>query len=139
MMAGRIEAYIHSDSTTESKGGVLLDVRCETDFGAKTDVFKDFCKKVAILFYAYFDVSVAAATLNGEEDLGEEDREVIFYRGLPLLSNDAVEQIGDLQDAVEEELGEEILVRRIVKYDLTDDLSGQSGLVADFAISKLAQ
>ena len=51
MMAGRIETYVHSDAVTENKGGCIVHVKCETDFGARTDGFKEFAKKVARLAY----------------------------------------------------------------------------------------
>lgn len=51
--AGRIEVYIHSDSTTLNKGGCLVRVLCQTDFGAKTEEFIKFCKKVAKMMYGY--------------------------------------------------------------------------------------
>ena len=50
-MAGRVEAYIHSDSITPNKGGALVTVSCETDFAAKTPVFAEFCKLVAKMAY----------------------------------------------------------------------------------------
>jgi translation elongation factor EF-Ts len=52
-MVGRIESYIHSDKSTPNKGGVLVKVTCQTDFAAKTDEFKVFSKKVAMLAYAF--------------------------------------------------------------------------------------
>jgi len=41
---GLISSYIHHNG----KVGVLLEVNCETDFVAKTDPFKEFCKDVAL-------------------------------------------------------------------------------------------
>ena len=52
-MAGRIEAYIHSDTVTPNKGGCLIEVTCQTSFAACTEEFIDFCKKAAKLVYAY--------------------------------------------------------------------------------------
>ena len=51
-MPGRIETYTHSDSTTENKGACIVKIACETDFGAKTDEFKAFCKYAARMIYA---------------------------------------------------------------------------------------
>ena len=50
-MAGRIEVYVHSDSTTENKGAIAVKVTTTTDFAARTDVFKAFAKKAAMLTY----------------------------------------------------------------------------------------
>jgi translation elongation factor EF-Ts len=46
-MNGRIETYTHSDSTTPNKGGALVAVICDTDFGARTPEFVDFTRSVA--------------------------------------------------------------------------------------------
>ena len=41
---GMVESYINDDATV----GVIVEVNCETDFVAKTDNFKAFCKDVAM-------------------------------------------------------------------------------------------
>lgn len=51
MAEGRIEVYVHSDSTTENKGGVIIKVTCRSDFAARTDVFKRFTREAAMLVY----------------------------------------------------------------------------------------
>lgn len=53
MSVGRIESYLHSDKTTPNKGGVLVKVTSDTDFGAKTDGFIAFSQKVAKMAYAF--------------------------------------------------------------------------------------
>ena len=52
-MASRIESYIHSDNSTPGKGGSLIEVRCKTDFGAKTDEFAEFSKFAAKIAYGF--------------------------------------------------------------------------------------
>jgi translation elongation factor EF-Ts len=52
-MAGRIEAYIHSDSIVPNKGGCLIELQCQTDFAARTDAFIGFARKVAKLMFGY--------------------------------------------------------------------------------------
>src|ERR1035437_3036815 len=42
--AGLIEAYLHSNATT----GVLLDIRCETDFVAKSSEFKNLAHEICL-------------------------------------------------------------------------------------------
>jgi len=41
---GRVEAYIHHDGKT----GVLVEVNCETDFGAGSDVFRTLCRELCL-------------------------------------------------------------------------------------------
>ena len=50
-MAGRIETYVHSDTVTENKGGCMVLVTCQSDFGARTKEFKMFARKVAKMAY----------------------------------------------------------------------------------------
>ena len=41
---GLVETYLHPNG----KVGVLLDVRCETDFAAKTEEFKELAHELAL-------------------------------------------------------------------------------------------
>ena len=61
MNGKRIESYLHSDNSTENKGGSLIELKCETDFGARTDEFKAFAKKIAQL--AFGSLSACEATI----------------------------------------------------------------------------
>lgn len=47
MKAGRIETYIHSDSSTPNKAGAMVRVCCKTDFAARTPQFIAFAQTVA--------------------------------------------------------------------------------------------
>jgi len=53
MTVGRIESYLHSDRTTPNKLGVLVKVTSSSDFGAKTDEFIRFTKRIAQLSAGY--------------------------------------------------------------------------------------
>ena len=48
-MPGRVEAYTHSDESIPNKIGCLVEVTCDSDFGAKTEEFSAFCKHVAMM------------------------------------------------------------------------------------------
>jgi translation elongation factor EF-Ts len=50
-MVGRIETYIHSDNITPNKGGVLIYVKCDTDFAARTPEFIEFSEMAAKRVY----------------------------------------------------------------------------------------
>jgi hypothetical protein len=52
-MAGRIEAYIHSDSVVSNKGGCLVEAQCQTDFAARTDIFIAFARKLARSMFGF--------------------------------------------------------------------------------------
>ncbi len=51
-MVGRIEVYLHSDSSTPQKGGALIKVTSVTDYAARTAAFIMFCQLAAKLAYA---------------------------------------------------------------------------------------
>ncbi|MGH1363784.1 MAG: translation elongation factor Ts [Calditrichia bacterium] len=69
---GLVEAYIHAGG----KLGVLVEVNCETDFVAKTDDFKDFCRNLAMHIAAAEPVA-----LNREDmDSSVIEKELDIYR-----------------------------------------------------------
>lgn len=50
-MNGRIETYVHSDSTTKNKGACMVRVVCKSEAGSKTEEFRTFAKRAAQLCY----------------------------------------------------------------------------------------
>ncbi len=78
-MPGRIQTYTHSDSTTPNKGGVILEVTCETDFGARTPQFIKFAEFVAQAAYGsgkYTWPELCAAWPAAEQAKGEVEAEI---------------------------------------------------------------
>lgn len=51
-MAGRIETYMHSDTSVPNKGGAMIEVNCKTDFAARTSQFVTFSREAAKLAFA---------------------------------------------------------------------------------------
>jgi len=68
--AGLIESYVHSNA----KIGVLLDLRCETDFVAKNSLFKELAHEIAL------QIAAMAPKYISETDIPEavikEEKEV---------------------------------------------------------------
>jgi elongation factor Ts len=60
---GLVEAYIH----VGGKVGVLVEVNCETDFVAKTDEFKAFCRDICL------QIAAASPTYVRREEVPESD------------------------------------------------------------------
>ena len=60
---GLIESYIH----VGGKVGVLIEINCETDFVAKTDEFKAFCRDVCL------QIAATSPTCVRREDVPEAD------------------------------------------------------------------
>jgi len=69
---GLIASYIHPGD----KLGVLVEINCETDFVAKTDVFKELVKDVAM------QVAAASPLVISREELSEEmiEKEKQIYK-----------------------------------------------------------
>ena len=93
--AGLIYAYIHN-----GRVGAMVEVGCETDFVAKTEDFVNLCKEVAM----------QVASMNPENV--EELLNQAYIRDLKLT-------IGDLVKGVIGKLGENIQVRRIIRFSLS--------------------
>ncbi|OGD86215.1 translation elongation factor Ts [Candidatus Curtissbacteria bacterium RBG_13_35_7] len=93
--AGRIETYIHGDG----KVGAMVEVACETDFVAKNDVFKDLAHEIAM--------QVAAMEPKDIEELLKQE----YIR-------DASKKIEDLVTEAVTKLGENIVIKRFIRFKL---------------------
>jgi len=60
--SGLIESYIHANG----KVGVLLDLRCETDFVAKNELFKELAHEICL------QIAAMSPEFVSEEDISEE-------------------------------------------------------------------
>ncbi len=135
---GRIESYIHPGNQI----GVLLEVNSETDFVAKTDEFKEFCREVAMHIAAMAPLAVSREDLDPEvlqkekeiyleqvknsgkpEQVWEkivEGKMKKFYTEACLLEQPWVRNdkmtIEDLRKEVAGKLGENIVIRRFVRF-----------------------
>jgi elongation factor Ts len=139
---GLISAYIH----TGSKLGVMVEVNCETDFVARTDEFKGMVKDIAMHIAASAPLAVAREdispeVLEAEKRVYEEQaREAkkpenlwekiiagkleAFYKASCLMEQEFVKDpsitISDLVKAMIAKTGENIVVRRFIRYKLGD-------------------
>ena len=92
--AGYLEAYVHG-----GRIGVLLEIRCETDFVAKNDQFKSFAH----------DVALQIASMN------PENVEVLLAQNF--IKNPSV-TIGDLLTQTIAMIGENMKIERFCRYEL---------------------
>ncbi len=90
---GMVEGYV----TENGQVGVIVEVNCETDFVAKTDNFKDFCKKIAR------HIALAAP----------KDVEALLTQK---FADDPSKTITDLVSDATVAIGEKISVRRFARY-----------------------
>jgi len=136
---GVVASYIH----TNSKIGVLVEINCETDFVARTDVFKHFVKDVLLQI-----ASANPLYVNPEDvppEVVEKEKEIYkeqikgkpeqvankiiegklqkWYSEVCLLNQPFVKEpdkytIKDLLTAKIAELGENIIIKRFTRYHL---------------------
>ncbi len=137
---GLIEAYVHFNGRV----GVLVEVNCETDFVARTSEFKEFARNVALhvasmnpLTVSPEDVSQKA--LDEERGIAErqaaemgkpaeitarivEGRMKKFVNEKALLTQPYVKEpdkaVGELLQDTIQRVGENIVIRRFVRYEV---------------------
>jgi elongation factor Ts len=140
---GQIASYIHHNG----KVGVLVEMNCETDFVANTPDFRNLVKSVAEHIAAASPVAVdvdgiPADTVARERRIAEEQVKAsgkpdhivgkivegkieAFYKDVVLLHQPWVREpkksIGDLVKEMSSKVGENIQVRRFVRYQLGEE------------------
>ncbi len=111
---GLVEAYIHS-----GRVGAMVELNCETDFVARNEAFRTLAREIAM----------QVASMNPRY-ISAEERPATFTADDPdhqaLLDQDYIrnsrQTIGDMVKEAIATLGENIVVRRFVRYEL-----GKSG------------
>ena len=139
---GIVDSYIHHGGRV----GVLLEVNCETDFVARSDDFTTFVHDLALHIAAMNPLFVSAADVPDEykereravylaqsEDVDERFREKAVegklakhLKEIALLDQEFVRDqaekkprsIEDLRAEVAARLGENVTIRRFVRYEL---------------------
>ncbi len=137
---GVIQAYIH----TGGKLGVMLEVNCETDFVAKTPEFHEFAKNLAMQIAAANPLAISTEDLDPEivakekaillaqaresgkpENVLEkmvEGRLKKFFGEVCLLEQPYVKnpelKIQDYLNEMRAKTGENVIIRRFVRYQL---------------------
>ncbi len=137
---GLIESYIHFNGRV----GVLVEINCETDFVARTPEFKEFARNVSLHVASMKPLVVAPEDIPAEAR--EEERQIVDKQvaemGKPeniqaqivqgrmrkweaeqaLLTQPYVKEmdktVGDLLQDTIQRLGENIVIRRFVRYEL---------------------
>jgi elongation factor Ts len=140
---GVITSYIHPPG----KIGVLVELNCETDFVARTDDFKTLAREIAMHIASAAPLSVdkdgvPAAAVERERRIAEEQVRAsgkpdhlvskivdgkleAFYKQVALLSQpwirDDKKTIGDLVKEMSSKLGENVQVRRFVRFQMGEE------------------
>ncbi len=103
---GLIESYIHS-----GRIGVLVDLRCETDFVARTEPFKELAHDIAMQIASMQPAAVSA------EQLDDDDPDATALLDQPFI-RDANQTIADRINDVITSVGEKIEVARFIRYEV---------------------
>ena len=140
---GIVESYIHG-----GRIGVLVEVNSETDFVAKNEEFKNFVKDIAMQIAAVAPKYVSREEVPAEEveheknvlteqARGENKPEHIiekmvegrlekFYEEICLLDQDFIKdsdkKIRDILNELIAKIGENIKIRRFVRYEVGEGL-----------------
>ena len=137
---GQVQSYIHAGG----KIGVLVEVNCETDFTGKTEDFVNFVKDVAIQIAATSPIAVDRESV--PEDILEKEKDIYatqaktsgkpdkvidkivegklkkFFSEVCLLEQPFVKDteitVQDLLNEMIAKTGENILIRRFVRFQL---------------------
>lgn len=91
---GRIEAYVHATG----KIGVMMELRCETDFVAKSEDFKNLAHELCLQYAA----------------MGCEQAALLES---PWIKNPS-KTVKDLIDETIAKVGENIVVKNVIRYEM---------------------
>jgi elongation factor Ts len=140
---GVITSYIHHNG----KVGVLVEVNCETDFVARTDDFKNLAKEIALHIASAAPVSVdkdgvPVERVESERRIAEEQAKASgkpdnivqrmvegkvesYYKDNCLIYQPWIREpkksIGDLIKEASAKVGENIQVRRFVRFQMGEE------------------
>ena len=140
---GAVLSYIHPGN----KLGVLLELNCETDFVAKTEIFLELAKEVSMQIAASNPITVTRDDISeavvirekevysGGEDLKGKPKNIVekiidgkmekWYRQVCLLEQafvkDPSKSISDLVKETISKLGENITIKRFARFQLGEN------------------
>jgi elongation factor Ts len=140
---GMVHSYIHAGG----KIGVMVEVNCETDFTARNEVFGDFVKNLAMHIAATNPLAIDREDLAQEVVAREKEiyraqaletgkpENIVdkiaegklnkFYQEVCLLEQAYVRDtdiaIEDLLNELRAKTGENVIVRRFIRYQLGED------------------
>lgn len=142
---GLIEAYVH----TGSRVGALIELNCETDFVAKTEVFKELAHDLAMQIVATKPLCLTPEDIPPDvleeekntyrtqaRDMGKPERIVEkivegklqkYYQDVCLMKQpfikDDEQTVQDVLNAAIAKLGENIVVRRFARFELGEQIA----------------
>ncbi len=110
---GIVEAYIHG----QGRIGALVDLRCETDFVARTDTFRQLARDVAMQIAAMNPLALQPEDVPADA-AGEPSENALLTQ---TFIKDGSKTIGDLVQAAIAQTGENIRVAKFARFELGRD------------------
>ncbi len=107
---GIIEVYVH----TGSKIGAMVEINCETDFVARTDIFKQLAHNIAMQIAAQEPICISPDQLPKDNVLVNE---VACLLHQPFIRTPEL-TIQDLINEAIAKTGENIKVKRFARFEL---------------------
>merc|ERR1711937_886151 len=145
-MGGLVSSYIHAGS----RMGVLLELNCETDFVARNPEFKELVDNFAMQIAASPNVEYVSVDDADQEFLAKEDlqgkpenirAQIVEGRMAKLVKEKALleqpyiidteKTVGEALKATVAKLGENMQVRRFVRYNLGEGIEKKTMNFAD--------
>ena len=110
---GLIETYVHAGGRI----GVIVELNCETDFVARTDDFKELAHNIALQVAAMDPQAIDDERPLDDLDTSDGEPRLLHQ---PFVK-DSSQTIGNLLTDTVAKVGENIVIRRFVRYGLGEE------------------
>ena len=110
---GLIETYVHAGGRI----GVIVELNCETDFVARTDDFKELAHNIALQVAAMDPQAIDDEIPLDDLDTSDGEPRLLHQ---PFVK-DSSQTIGNLVTDTVAKVGENIVIRRFVRYGLGEE------------------
>ena len=110
---GIVESYVHAGGRI----GVVIEVNCETDFVARTEIFKELAHNLAMQVAALAPVCVSKDQIPEGSDLEAQTASLLSQ---PYI-RDTTMTVQDVINEAVAKTGENIKVRRFTRYELGEE------------------
>jgi elongation factor Ts len=111
---GVVESYVHAGGRI----GVVIEVNCETDFVARTEVFKELAHNLAMQVAALAPICVSKDQIPEGSDL---DAQTASLLNQPYI-RDTTLTVQDIINEAISKTGENIKVRRFARFELGEEI-----------------
>ncbi len=111
-LQGLIEIYLHPGGRI----GAMVEVNCESDFVARTDVFKELAHNLAMQVAAMSPVYVSQEEIPSDKQVNPQEACLLLQ---PFI-RDQGKQVQDLVKEAIARTGENIRVRRFARFEVGD-------------------